>query len=332
MNGTTDDLSSFDVKERTQTIQNIIGTDKGDRGMKSLIVPGDLLAAGKIFANLSVPSTILVLSGFPCCVDQRPPTETDGPPGACAIARTGLALGHRVIVVTDDCNRSVFQAAGQSLPDLEIESFPERFDDDDEIRFQKLASCCDLLIACERAGPGKDGRCYTMRGIDMNAYGLIAPLHRFAESSHAIFIAIGDGGNELGMGKVMDAIVSNTKIADGAKIGCVIPADYLIAASISNWGAYALATSTALCYAVSQQNKDHHTSSANAIIKIYVEKCLPSEQHEIDLLQRCIEAGCRDGVTGRREATVDGMPLESSLECLRYIRKVALGEIVENEH
>jgi hypothetical protein len=235
-------------------------------------------------------------------------------------------------VVTDDCNRSVFEAAGQSLPGLEIESFPEHFDDDDENRFQKLASCFDLLIACERAGPGKDGRCYTMRGIDMNAFGFIAPLHRFVEASKAIFIAIGDGGNELGMGKVIDAIVSNSKIADGRKIGCVIPADYLIAASVSNWGAYALAASAALCYAASKQSKDFHTLSDNAIIKNYVEKCLPSEQHEIDLLQRCVVAGCRDGVTGKLEATVDGLPLESSLECLRCIRKVALGETIEKKY
>jgi hypothetical protein len=34
--------------------------------------------------------------------------------------------------------------------------------------------------------------------------------------------------------------------------------------------------------------------------------------------------GCRDGVSGKREATVDGMPLETSMQCLRDIRDAAL--------
>ena len=85
-------------------IQAIIGSDTGDRGMKSLIVPGDLELAGKTLGTLKSSSNVFVLSGFPCCVNESPPTETDGPPGTFAIARTAAALGHEVTVVTDDCN------------------------------------------------------------------------------------------------------------------------------------------------------------------------------------------------------------------------------------
>lgn len=85
-------------------IQAIIGTDAGDRGMKSLIVPGDLEEAGKTLGSLQPNSQVIVLSGFPCCVTQDPPTETDGPPGTFSIARTAAALGHEVTVITDDCN------------------------------------------------------------------------------------------------------------------------------------------------------------------------------------------------------------------------------------
>jgi hypothetical protein len=85
-----------------------------------------------------------------------------------------------------------------------------------------------------------DGNCYTMRGIDMTAAGLIAPLHRLCSEAQVPFLAIGDGGNELGMGKVMDEIVKNPKIANGEKIGCCVAADCFFAASVSNWGGYAL--------------------------------------------------------------------------------------------
>lgn len=86
-------------------IQAIIGTDAGDRGMKPLIVPGDLALAGTTLAELPAGSKVIVLSGFPCCVTQNPPTETDGPPGTFSIARTAAALGHEVTVMVDDCNK-----------------------------------------------------------------------------------------------------------------------------------------------------------------------------------------------------------------------------------
>lgn len=313
------------MQSRFQALQNIIGTDAGNRGMKSLIVQDDLWKASQIFGGLQAPSTIIILSGFPCCVDDTPPTETDGPPGAFAIARAGVALGHKVVVATDQCNHDVFATAmigldGVSDGRLSLESFTPELSENDESRLNQLASACNLLIACERAGPGKDGACYTMRGINMNAKGLIAPLHRLVKESNAPFLAIGDGGNELGMGKVIDKIINNPKISNGEKIGCVVPADHLIAASVSNWGGYALAAGVALVRAGHVENAEE-----------WLDKCLPSEQDEIELLNRCVAAGCRDGVSGKIEATVDGMPLETSLQCLRDIRAVALGT-TSHEH
>ena len=299
-------------------IQDIIGKDAGNRGMKPLIVPGDLEKSAKAVLNLLTPSTVVVLSGFPCCVNESPPTETDGPPGTLAVARAIAALGHSVIVVTELCNAVVFGAALQGLVlpsdcgSIMLETFPSKFEARDEHRFLQLANACQLLVACERAGPAKDGICYTMRGIDMNAKGLIAPLHRFVDESNAPFIAIGDGGNELGMGKVIDRIIHNSMIENGDKIGCVIAADYLIAAGVSNWGGYALAAAIALAV-LEQKTKDEQPST-------WIDRFLPKEKDEVALLDRCVAAGCRDGVTGRMEATVDGMPLETSMKCLRDIR------------
>ena len=58
-------LKIMTVSDKISKIQDIIGTDAGDRGMKALIVPGDLLAASNILGKLPAPSTVLVLSGFP---------------------------------------------------------------------------------------------------------------------------------------------------------------------------------------------------------------------------------------------------------------------------
>ena len=320
---------------------DVIGTDAGNRGMKSLIVDNDLQQSAYVLAKLAKRSTVIVLSGFPCCVTQDPPTETDGPPGTYAIARAAYALGHNVIVVTDTCNEAVYQAALEnlSLPNLSedatddeskqtpisLQVFPSTLHDDDEQRLQQLIKACDLVVSCERAGPGKDGICYTMRGINMNEKGLIAPLHRFVTErkgkDRVPFIAIGDGGNELGMGKVLSKIIDNPKIPKGELIGCAISADYLISASVSNWGGYALAATAALAKAESESSGD---KTREGLLLHWVNQCVPTEKEEIDLLNRCVAAGCRDGVSGKMEATVDGMPLETSLQCLRDIRSTVL--------
>lgn len=325
-----------------QRLQDIVGTDAGRRGMKALIVPGDLVHASRILASL-IPhqhdddddddndynddkdksSLVLILTGFPCCVEESPPTETDGPPGALALARTAVQLGHHVKICTDDSNALVLQAAMDGVGDwaehktLQLEVFSSTKDEDDRMRVLARKSC--LVIACERAGPSADGLCYTMRGINMNSYNVIAPLDRLVEYSDCPFVAIGDGGNELGMGKVMDQVKAH--IPSGDKVGCVIAADYLVAASVSNWGAYAVAAGASVMRA---QQEAISEDDFRQKVKLWISKCLPSEQEEVDLLDRCVAKGCRDGVSGKVEATVDGMPLATSLQCLQELRDAAL--------
>lgn len=295
--------------------------------MQHLMCPGDLHHAATCFVQRahhgSLASLLVILSGFPCCLHHTPPTETDGPPGAVAIGRAGLAVGYaRAVIVTDACNARVMQAACAGTG-VEVESFSAAAKDpEDDQRLEALRETASLWVACERAGPARDGRFYTMRGIDMNAQQpLVCPyLHSLVENrgDDTPFIGIGDGGNELGMGKVYDQIVEH--IPDGDKIGCVIAADHLIAASVSNWGGYALAAAAAVIKAPTQEE-----------VPDWVARCLPTEQEEVDLLERCVAQGCRDGVTGKCESTVDGMPLERSLQCLEELRQAALGLKTESE-
>ena len=327
------------------SLQDIIGADEGDRGMKALIVPGDLRKACEIFGQLPVVegSNVLILSGFPCHVTETPPSETDGPPGTAALAQAAQALGHSVTVVVDACNEEVFAAALEPLMAssslscrVSLRTFSPQlpgttYNPEEKEQLEKLATNCRLIISCERAGPAADGICYTMRGTDMTTSGLIAPLHLLVERRKVPFLAIGDGGNELGMGKVIKKIVNNPKIANGDKIGCVVAADHLVAASISNWGGYAMAAGAAVARA--QQEHERYSSapvgspnhaSFSDRIRYWVQKCLPTEKEEISLLDRCVVAGARDGMSGKLEATVDGQPLQLSLQCLRGIHEATI--------
>ena len=60
-----------------------------------------------------------------------------------------------------------------------------------------------------------------------------------------VTIGIGDGGNEIGMGKVFERVAANVQY--GSEIACTIASDYLISAGVSNWGGYALAKAIFMC-------------------------------------------------------------------------------------
>jgi len=266
---------------------------------------------------------------------------------------------------------------------INLQFYPEHphFTSHHRSHLHALANSASLVIACERAGPAADGNCYTMRGINMNEQGLLAPLHEIVEvarnqyekssdngqknengqgnngpkngssSSNNLgesdnhhhhhykvnFIAIGAGGNELGMGKVI-TLPNRMHIKHIPRSAfAVMAADCLIAASVSNWGAYALIAAAAL---VRYHDEEECASGNNASVgttgeeggrrkrrsrQEWIDACLPSEHSETQLLHRCLDVGCRDGVSERIEASIDGMPLETSMECLRNIRNVALG-------
>ncbi len=66
----------------------------------------------------------------------------------------------------------------------------------------------DALVAIERTGRAADGHYYTMRGRDMSH--ITAPIDDIflfaAQKGTTKTIGIGDGGNELGMGKVAEVL------------------------------------------------------------------------------------------------------------------------------
>src|SRR5262249_10259500 len=90
--------------------------------------------------------------------------------------------------------------------------------------------------------PEQRDRCYTMSGTDITKH--TAPLHSLFEAAtkdaRLTTIGIGDGGNEIGMGKIRWDIIRRN-IPRGGLVACRVPTDYLIVCGVSNWGAYALA-------------------------------------------------------------------------------------------
>ena len=92
------------------------------------------------------------------------------------------------------------------------------------------------LVAVERPGRALDGGYYNARARSVAA--LNAPLDALflRRRSGTVTIGVGDGGNEIGMGRVRARVVRD--VPNGAKIASVVRTDHLMVAGISNWGAW----------------------------------------------------------------------------------------------
>ena len=180
-------FSVDNAHELISKMEVIIQADEGRRGIKDIMPPdGELFNAAM---EMISAKKVAIITGFPCMIDYDPPTETDGPLGALAIAKCLLMLGKDVVVATDECNEEVMLACAAAtmshktnLPNcvrtgiLSMESFPSQiaFTEKEDARLKELGQSVDLVIAIERTGPCKDGRYLTMRARDMSH--LVAPL------------------------------------------------------------------------------------------------------------------------------------------------------------
>lgn len=179
-------IKGASVRQLISQAEEIVQRDEGGRGIKDIFLPpGELFKSAE---EMLKAKNIVIVTGFPCLIDYTPPTETDGPLGAAAIAYTLLRLGKRVTILTDTCNEEVMlsccASADFSSERFALESFPPlgEFDSRDYKRLARFSDpdgseeCpdVDLFIAIERTGPNYEGAYRTMRNRDMSH--LIAPL------------------------------------------------------------------------------------------------------------------------------------------------------------
>jgi hypothetical protein len=136
---------------------------------------------------------------------------------------------------------------------------------------------------------------------------------------------IGDGGNEAGMGCVVEAVRAH--IPRGDTIACVTPADHLITAGVSNWGGWGLvaAVEAVLRQRVADGEVAAPLPDAWAALVARPPGCLlPDEASERALAEAMVAAGARDGITGALDGSVDGLPLDTHLAVLGELRGALL--------
>jgi D-glutamate cyclase len=198
---------------------------------------GALWAAASTIA--SAPSArVGMITGFYVPRGSPPAAETDGPVGVALLAKGFEGIGIRCRVATDEPCRGACAAAlaGAGCLDVPVDAVAVGRPLAPLIETWRDAGITHA-ISIERCGRSADGAPRNMRGEDIGSY--TAPLDDLFSAGSWQTIAVGDGGNEIGMGALSRSLIGR-HVAHGETIACVTPAQHLIVAGVSNWGAYAL--------------------------------------------------------------------------------------------
>ena len=149
-----------------------------------------------------------------------------------------------------------------------------------------------------------------MRAADVSAWTL--PLDDLFLGGGWKRLAVGDGGNEIGMGKLPRRLIGET-VPNGEVIASVTSCDHLVVAGVSNWGAYGLMAALAV---LKPEWRDA------------IAKFLTAEQ-DLAVTNATVAAGAVDGVTARREPTVDGFGADVHGPVVEKLRRIACGEAAD---
>jgi D-glutamate cyclase len=196
------------------------------------------LWGGAVSLAAAQPCRVGIITGFYVPGGSPPAAETDGPVGAALLARGFAAIGIAARLATDaPCGNAcavALAAAGAAATPVDTVAIGDAIE---PLIATWRAAGVTLALAIERCGRSADGSPRNMRGEDIGAY-TVAFDALFAAGPWDT-IAIGDGGNEIGMGALPRAVIAEA-ITHGERIACVTPARHLIVAGVSHWGAYAL--------------------------------------------------------------------------------------------
>ena len=208
----------------SKQLENML-VERNLRGMKNLqaVLPtGYCLRAANILRY--VKGTVLIGTGFPV-VDTF---ETDGPVGALILYRALEILGASPVLI---CTQQMANAFQQDYRTYAV-SVGNQALGLQEARHALKVFNPQAVVAIECPGVAANGRYHNMRGEDISSQA--ACFDFFINEADCPTIAIGDGGNEIGMGNATEFL------SDLDIIPAITRCDQLIISDVSNWGVYGL--------------------------------------------------------------------------------------------
>ncbi|TDG02932.1 DUF4392 domain-containing protein [Paraburkholderia guartelaensis] len=330
-------MANKEFSQIDDRLDALVSLDLGGRGVEHLYRAarehqGSSLVGAAADALLGIPekANVFVTTGSVSRAWISPSIgENDGPAGLAAVVRA-LALSKNALCITFveetliETTAAILTTAGLTVLPYEqakiarddgslavvcVEAFPI-----DDAQAKAVSPALiekykpGLFFSTERVGRNVDGIYCSMRGID---YGMgrarIDYLFDECIERKVPTVAVGDGGNEIGMGVVAEAVKGYVKFGDkrpdgSAGIGAVTGTDVLVTAACSNWGCYAIAGAyAARCRKASLA----HTPLMEAA-----------------LLRRGVDIGLINSVANVVDGNVDGIPEATHLAVAQLISTI----------
>ena len=266
---------------------------------------------------------------------RLPKGEVDGMLGTALLARAiNLGLGAKPVLVVENRYAGPLIAATQAagLPVLDRaaidnrqvgaihERYPES-EEDIQLAIQTLLNKYEptAVVAIERPSTNTKGFGHSVNGAPHAARPLAGYLINEAHTQGILTIGVGDGGNEIGMGRIQEAVQrvlpygKTCRCPCGAGIAAAIATDVLVVANVSNWGAYGIAACLALLC---------HDNSI-----------FPDDGSFCEVFKDCVRAGALDGISTRQALSDDGIPIEAHRGVLSILRAmITIGTLNLPQH
>jgi len=287
-------------------IEQLTQTDVGRNiGPLCEAARGGLWGAASALAAAK-PCRVGFITGFYVPTGSPPAAETDGPVGAALLARGLAAVGVPCRLATDEPCRGACVAAlaAAGALDVPVDAVAIGAALTPLIESWRAAGITHA-ISIERCGRSADGAPRNMRGLDIGAH--TAALDDLFTAGPWSTIAVGDGGNEIGMGALPRALIAQY-VAHGETIACVTPAEHLIVAGVSHWAAYALIEALA---------------TLRSDWRRQLLECLDEGLERRVLEATLVNGPAVDGVSRRQTPTIDNLDLAAHNKKLRAIRALA---------
>ncbi len=325
MGKSVDQLVTLEIRNRAMNI-GIMGrlyeaalSEAGGR-------PLTTLAAEGLHQRLGKGDVVFIITGagYP---PLMPKGESDGPPGAAALAKV-LYYGYGVVPIFvceqihADPVVASSEAAGVMIRNFE-DAKQRRLGGvmltapahpGDAIKWAREIldrHSPKAVISTERLGPNEKGMIHGATGLvkDPKTIVDLSPLIDESRVRGIFSIGIGDNGNEFGFGRIHEKVKELVPYAKkcqcpcGAGMATTVKTDVLIPASVSNWGCYGV--EAMLAFLLKNPNLMH----------------TPEEEKRVILA--CLDAGGLEARYCTKRFIVDGMPGETSMAIVRL-----LGDIV----
>lgn len=269
--------------------------------------------AAKALSNVKRGQLVLIATGFV----NRPSIDTiiaesDGPVGAAVLARAvHLGLGAVPVLLVEEqiipSMTRILHSIGLRVLDLAaarkcadpyatmdgatILASPTDWTAAEAQGQMLLEQDVGAFIAIEKGASNPNGEILFSRGrVCTGTVGKIDPLVRLCRERGIPTIGIGDGGNEMGMGNANGILRALLTFGDPKYNGGIVPAqetDFVIPATVSNWGGYGLAAALAAM--------------------LHSPEIMHDEAAERRMLTASSFEGLIDGVTGTTETSSDGL-------------------------